>query len=75
MRLANRIGYQAFCTAKAFGKFDELDALQNLACCLRVVYSKENHAAEAGGLRFVDFITGMIFQTGISNVLYTRLLL
>lgn len=65
MRLANRIGYQAFCTAKAFGKFDELDALQNLACCFRVVYSKGNHAAEAGGLRFVDFITGMIFQTGI----------
>lgn len=60
MRLANRIGYQAFCNAKAFGKFDELDAFQNLACCFRVVYSKGN-----GGLRFVDYITGMIFQTGI----------
>lgn len=65
MRLANRIGYQAFRTAEAFGKFDELDALKNLECCFGVVYSKENHAAEAGGLRFIDFITGMILQTGI----------
>lgn len=65
MRLANRIGYQAFCTAEAVGKFDELDALKNLACCFGAVYSEGNYAAEAGGLRFVNFITGMIFQTGI----------
>lgn len=61
MCLANRIGNQTFRTAEAFGKFDELDTFQNLACCFGAVYSKGNHAAEAGGLRFVDFITGMIF--------------
>ena len=75
MRLANRISYQAFCTAEAFSELNELYSFKNLACSFCIIDSKGNHTAEAAGLPFVNSIAWMLCKTWIQHVLYTRLLL